>query len=156
MKFLIDENEMLGILQPLQAIYPAHTFEHVVNTPLASLQDVPLFHAMAEAGYAALITQDRAQIEDNLDEVEALLELGIHWIGRKQLHVPGRRGIALAIASHVAAMPQLLDQMSAATEPMMLRVLNVPKGEDQRCRAEPLSACHARIVQRQARQRPQP
>lgn len=154
MKFLIDENELVGIHQPLQAIYPGHTIDHIVNTPMAGLKDLPLFEAMTEAGYTALITQDRAQIQDNLDEVQALLDHGLHWIGRKQNKVPGRRGMALAAASHVAAMPHLLDLMESATEPLMLQVINVPKDNTQRFKAETLAVCRDRIVRRRESRRP--
>ncbi|AWD24243.2 hypothetical protein C0205_03140 [Micrococcus luteus] len=150
MKFLVDENEHAGICAPLTMLHPAHTFEHVSAVGLAGLLDVELFAAMHARGYNALLTQDRAQIMDNLEELDALLEHGIHWIGRKQSHQPGIRSLAIATSTYVSATPDVLELVQSTESPLQVRLSNVQIGIGPRVKSSPLISFRDRLVKKAA------
>lgn len=140
MKFLVDENESANVCGPLAQLHPAHSFDHAVGVGLQGREDLDLFAAMAARGYAALITQDRAQITQNQDELETLLELGIHWIGRKQSKEGGARRLAIASATLIGAMPDVIEQITAASAPLHLFLPNVQVGMGHRVKASTIES----------------
>ncbi|NWN88072.1 MAG: hypothetical protein HLX51_05960 [Micrococcaceae bacterium] len=140
MKFLIDENEFKPLIDPLRMILPHYEFHHVYDLNLGGTLDLPLFSWMKDNRYTAIITQDGAQL-DNRDERQALIESGTHWIGRKQLkNLAGMRLVSTAVATYVAAFPHILEELEQAIEPMLLRVMNVQAGKQERVKASPLRA----------------
>lgn len=83
MKFYIDENMPIQVVNQLQGLYFEHEFIHPnISTELNldGMGDKELFQYLSENDYTAIITQDLNQMK-RLDEVQAMVESALHWIG---------------------------------------------------------------------------
>ena len=80
MKFVVDENEIALLVEPLRLLFPEHEWFHVRELGLIDMDDVDVFYGLAKVNATALITRDVAQLR-RTDEWRTLDTLGIHWIG---------------------------------------------------------------------------
>lgn len=136
MRFLLDENEIPAILDPLRLLYEDHVFDEAREIGLGGKEDVPLIHAAAREGYHALITRDKHQLSDR-KEREALVETGLHWIGHREPDV-GIAGIACLIAGYVSAFPHILEHLNGDPAVTAYHVRNVPRQVGQRVAIRPI------------------
>jgi hypothetical protein len=137
-RFLIDENVNVSVCDPLRILFPDHEFTTVVEQGFVGLLDVDLFEAMSVAGFGALVTHDRRQLQADSSERQALRDRGLHWIGIKPSGRPGIVGAALETAALVAGLPYVLADLDQSTVPTAFHLRNVPFEHDQRVKAEPL------------------
>jgi len=113
MRVLVDEGMPVQVLSPL-GLNRRHAFVHVDQLGWKGKPDVALFADAAARGYDAVLTLDVAQL-DAVDESRALKRSGLHHIGIRQgRSAQGIRGIARVVASVVAAMPYVLDDLIKA------------------------------------------
>jgi len=134
-RFLLDENVIEAVYNPLIVIFDAHEFSTVHRERWAGLHDIPLFEKMTQHGFDALITHDMAQLA-NPDERNSLRDHGLHWIGVKPQRFKGVKGISLETATVVAALPYVLDDLSTLATPTAFHVIGLPSEPSQRVRAE--------------------
>jgi hypothetical protein len=71
------------------------------------------------AGYHVLITRDRAQLSDPA-ECDAIKKSGLHHVRYKQ--GTGASGLALALASLIAAMPVVAEELHKASSQRLVLV----------------------------------
>lgn len=113
MRVLVDEGMPVQVLAPL-GCNRGHEFAHVETLKWKGRQDQPLFEAAAQRGYEAILTLDVNQLSD-ADECRALRRSGLHHISLQQgRSVRGTKGVARVVASVVAAMPYVLDDLRTA------------------------------------------
>jgi len=111
MRILLDEDVPRPVLELLQAVLRGHEVDHVQTIGWAGKKDLPLYRDAKQYGYDVVITNDAAQMSDP-DECRAVKRAGMHRVAYKQ--DPGLRGMALAMASLVAAMPDVVDALTNA------------------------------------------
>lgn len=101
------------VLDPLR-LNKGHRFDHVSDLRWKGKKDIPLFRDAASKGFEAVLTLDVAQL-DSVDESRALRRSKLHHIGIQQgRSAQGIQGMARVIASVVAAMPYVLDDLDKA------------------------------------------
>lgn len=124
MKFYIDENLPYAMLMnPLAKLYRRHVFRDPQQEFLRGVEDIPLFQALAEKDFDAIITQDAMQLV-NPDERDGLRASGLHWIGVPQLNEAGQHGIAAAASMIISGLPYFLTD--TPEKPHIFRLHPVP------------------------------
>jgi hypothetical protein len=78
----------------------------------AGKKDLVLYQDAKRAGYDVVVTNDNAQMSDP-DECREVKRAGMHRVSYKQRH-PGLRGLAVAMASLIAAMPDVVAELANA------------------------------------------
>lgn len=112
MRVLVDEGMPVQVLAPLR-LNKGHEFEHVDGLGWKGKADTRLFADAAKRGYEAVLTLDLDQLS-SVDEARALKQSGMHHIGIRQgRSAQGLKGMARVIASVVAAMPYVLEDLDA-------------------------------------------
>lgn len=134
-KFLIDENVNDGVEGPLTSIFFNHQFVTVHGQGWAGVADDSLFGRMAENGFDALITRDKAQLTDP-NERNGLRDRGLHWIGVTSPKFSGLKGLSLETAAVIAALPYVLDDLITSPAPTAFHIRGVPTEHDQRVKSE--------------------
>lgn len=97
MKFYIDENLTPELGGPLTRIYRGHQFRLPREEQLGGVEDIALFGDLAMRDFDAIITEDKAQLEDD-NERDALRDSCLHWIGVAKLDGSGISQIASQLA----------------------------------------------------------
>lgn len=121
MRFLLDEAVPVQLLEPLR-LNRGHDFDHVIGVGWAGKPDRFLFRDAANRKYDGLVTLDVNQLA-NKDEWRSLRDSDLHHISvRLGSRASGVAGTARVIASLVAAMPYVLDDLSAATGQRIVEV----------------------------------
>jgi hypothetical protein len=96
MRLLIDEDTAVQLIEPLRHVLFGHDVTHVSGLSWKGKKDLRVLPDAKNAGFHALITKDRAQLNDPR-ECAAIKKSGLHHIRYAQ-RVEGMRGLALAIA----------------------------------------------------------
>jgi hypothetical protein len=125
MKLLLDEGLPVQVLVPLR-LNAGHEFVHIDELEWKSKGDTFLFPDAAGKGFEGVLALDVDQLTIK-KEWEALRRSGLHHISVRQgRNVVGKKGLARTIASFVAAMPWVLEDLIAADEQQIveLRMLN--------------------------------
>lgn len=112
MRVLVDEGMPVQVLEPLR-LNKGHSFDHVEEIRWKGKKDVSLFRDAASRGYEAILTLDVAQLE-SIEESGALRKSKLHIAIQQGRTAQGVRGMARVIASVVAAMPYVLDELDIA------------------------------------------
>ncbi len=113
MRVLVDEPMPVQVLEPLR-LNKGHGFDHVDDLHWKGKEDVSLFRDAGSKGYQAILTLDVTQLE-SVNESRALRRSKLHHIGIQQgRSAQGIRGMARVIASVVAVMPYVLDDLGEA------------------------------------------
>lgn len=104
MRLFLDENESPALLPPLQTLYARqHEFRSAIDEQLLGTDDLALFTELRSRRFDAIITRDRAQL--SYEELDALLENNLHWIGHREPPLSGVAAIAMLGAAYFAALP---------------------------------------------------
>ena len=139
MKFFIDENLPHVLAQPLNALFFSHQFRSCQDEDLGGVKDIPLFHALHDRGFCAIITSDSNQVVRNDDERRVLHDNKIHWIGVKQPAAKGLHLLATWNANITAAMPHILAEVACENVvPSYFATKGVAVEANQRMRSGPL------------------
>jgi PIN like domain len=77
MRFLLDEDAPVQLLEPLRRLMPEHSIDHVETLGWKGMKDRFLLPDAARRGYDALITNDSAQLKDE-SECRAIRDSGLH------------------------------------------------------------------------------
>lgn len=121
MKFVVDENEIALLIQPLKLLFPEHEWLHVSDIGLLNMDDIEVFHGLATIGATALITRDVAQLRRS-DEWRTLHELGIHWIGHTEPNGSGSRMAAKVVSNYTSAMPHIISAIPQVPDACSFKV----------------------------------
>lgn len=125
MRILLDENTPVQMLPALQQVLPGHEVDHVANLQWASKKDLHLIPDAAARGYQVLVTKDGAQLDDP-DELDAIKKAGIHHVRFKQGR--GILGLARALGSVIATMPEVMDDLSKARRQRLVQIKGLEGG----------------------------
>ena len=113
MQVLVDEGMPVQLLEPLR-LNRAHEFDHINELRWKGRLDQPLFRDAAARGYEVILTLDVNQLSD-AEECRALRRSGLHHISLQQgRSVRGVKGAARVVASVIAAMPYVLEDLEDA------------------------------------------
>lgn len=113
MQILVDEGMPVQLIEPLRR-NRGHGFDHIGDLRWKGRLDQPLFREAADNGYAAILTLDVNQLSDP-DECRALRRSGLHHISLQQGRtVSGLKGLARVMASVIASMPYVLEDLDKA------------------------------------------
>lgn len=122
MRILIDEDTAVQLVDPLKHVLIGHEVTHIAHVKWKGKKDRQVLPDAKNAGYHVLITRDRAQLSDP-DECDAIKKSGLHHIRYKQKS--GARGLALALASVIAAMPMVAEELDQADGQRLVSVTEV-------------------------------
>jgi hypothetical protein len=105
LQVLVDEGMPVQLLEPLR-LNRGHQFDHINGLRWKGRLDQPLFRDAAGRGYDAILTLDVNQLSDAEE---------CHHISLQQgRSVRGATGTARVIASVIAAMPYVLEDLEEA------------------------------------------
>ena len=123
MRLLIDEDTAVQLIEPLRHVLFGHDVTHVSGLSWKGKKDLRVLPDAKNAGFHALITKDRAQLNDPR-ECAAIKKSGLHHIRYAQ-RVEGMRGLALAIGAVIAAMPMVVQELENATGQRLVQVISL-------------------------------
>lgn len=132
MKFLFDENVPNVVTTSLSSIYPArtHQFLHVSEVGLDGALDPELYSALPDLGFDAIVTEDRRQLRDHLEEIVAS---GVHWIGYKSKQsLRGQEAFTYKTATIVAGMDHVVGVLRNSDEQQLIQMYGVGLGRQER------------------------
>lgn len=113
LQVLVDEGMPVQLLEPLR-LNRGHRFDHVNELRWKGRLDQPLLRDAGGRGYDAILTLDVNQLSD-ADVCRALRQSGLHHISLQQgRRVRGVKGTARVMASVIAAMPYVLEDLEDA------------------------------------------
>ena len=132
MRILLDEDVPRQVLEVLRHVLRDHSVDHVTVIKWSGKQDEQLYHDAAKKGYNVVITNNIDQL-DNPGECRAIKRSGIHWVGYRQRH-PGLKGLALAIASIIAASTAVVEELNEASGQRLVQITGIdPKTRRHKC-----------------------
>jgi hypothetical protein len=119
MRVLIDEDTAVQLVDPLRHVLIGHEVAHIAHISWKGKKDRQVLPDAKGAGYNVLITRDRAQLSDPA-ECDAIKKSGLHHVRYRQGN--GTRGLALALASIIAAMPMAMAELTEAASQRLVLV----------------------------------
>lgn len=123
MRILLDEDVPRPVVDLLRHVLRGHDIDHVQLIKWAGKQDRDLYRDAARAGYDVIVTNDAAQMSDP-DECREVKRAGMHRVSYKQRH-SGLRGLAIAVASLVAAMPDVVTELANADGQRLVAIAGI-------------------------------
>ncbi|WP_307969578.1 hypothetical protein [Salinispora arenicola] len=120
---LLDEDVPRQAVEILRQVLRGHQIEHVHLIKWSGKKDNYLYRDAAKSGYHAIVTNDGAQMADP-DECGEVKKSGMHRISYKQRH-PGLKGLAVAVGSLVAAMPDVIAELGNADGQRLVTVTGI-------------------------------
>jgi hypothetical protein len=111
MRVLIDEDTAVQLVDPLNCVLVGHDVTHIARLSWKGKKDRQVLPDAKGAGFHVIITRDRAQLSDPA-ECDAIKKSGLHHIRYRQGQ--GTRGLALALAAVIAAMPMAIEELEKA------------------------------------------
>lgn len=108
MRILLDEDVPVQVLEILRRVVKGHDVDHVEALHWKGKKDEFLVADAAGKGYDLLLTNNRRQLSDPR-ECGAIKKSRMHHVLYDQ--APGLRGLGLAVAAIVAAMPMLVEEL---------------------------------------------
>jgi hypothetical protein len=119
MRILLDEDVPIQVLEILRRVLKGHDVDHVEAIRWKGKKDVFLIADAATRGYHLLLTNNRKQLADPR-ECDAIKKSGMHHVRYDQ--GPGLRGLALAVAAIIAAMPTLVEELQQESGQRLVRI----------------------------------
>ena len=124
MKVLLDEDVPVQVLEALRQVLGGHDIDHVQTIRWKSKKDLALLPDAARRGYQVFVANDRSQL-DNIQESRAIRDSGMHHVRYDQDTNRGIEGLALAMASLLAAAVPCLADLDAAASQRLVHVRSV-------------------------------
>jgi hypothetical protein len=123
MHILIDEDTAIQVVGPLRHVLIAHEVAHIHDLSWKSKKDRHVLPDAKKAGYHALITKDKSQLNDPR-ECDVIKKSGLHHIRYTQ-RVEGTRGLALALGAIIAAMPMVMQELENADGQRLVKIASI-------------------------------
>ncbi len=124
MRVLLDEDVPVQVLESLQQVLHGHTIDHVDRIGWKSTKDLALLPDAGKRGYEVLVTNDKNQLED-VEESRAIRDSGMHHVRYDQDTNRGKEGLALAMASLLAAAVPCIRELEAATGQRLVHIKSI-------------------------------
>ncbi len=124
MRVLLDEDVPVQVLESLQQVLHGHTIDHVDRIGWKSKKDLALLPDAGTRGYEVLVTNDKNQLED-VEESRAIRDSGMHHVRYDQDTNRGKEGLALAMASLLAAAVPCIRELEAATGQRLVHIKSI-------------------------------
>jgi len=122
MRILLDEDVPIQALDLLDRVLEGHEVHHVERIRWKGKRDPFLFADAAAQGYDLLLTNDHGQLSDPR-ECDALKKARIHHVRYDQ--GKGLRGLALAVAAILAAMPGIVEELEGEGGQRLVRIVGL-------------------------------
>jgi hypothetical protein len=122
MRILLDEDVPIQALDLLDRVLKPHEVRHVTQIRWRKKYDPFLFVDAAARGYDLLLTNDHGQLSDPR-ECDALKKAGIHHVRYDQ--GKGLRGLALAVAAILAAMPDIVEELEGEGGQRLVKIVGL-------------------------------
>ena len=106
-RLFLDENVSHVYASVLRRLMKIVTLSSAVEEHLEGVKDVDLFRELRERDFSGIVTLDRHQLE-HPEELEALRDSGLHWIG---FSTPEGRGVEVhsqMLATLMFALPTIV------------------------------------------------
>jgi hypothetical protein len=131
-KLLLDENVPAPITSTVKTLLRrSHDVQHVIDMPgWSGTKDLHLYGKAKDAGFEVVVTNDAKQMNRKL-EVEAIAKSGLHRIQYPHRQ-NGLAGLGLAMATVCAALPSVLQELSAADGQRLVSLKGIDPGRDHR------------------------
>jgi hypothetical protein len=131
-KLLLDENVPAPVTSTVKTLLRrSHDVQHVIDMPgWSGTKDPHLYGKAKDAGFEVVVTNDAKQMNRKL-EVEAIAKSGLHRIQYPHKQ-DGLAGLGLAIATVCAALPSVLQELTAADGQRLVTLKGVDPGRDHR------------------------
>jgi hypothetical protein len=123
-RVLLDEDVPVQVLESLQQVLHGHTIDHVDRIGWKSKKDLALLPDAGKRGYEVLVTNDKNQLED-VEESRAIRDSGMHHVRYDQDTNRGKEGLALAMASLLAAAVPCIRELEAATGQRLVHIKSI-------------------------------
>lgn len=131
MRLLLDEDVPVQLLEPLRRLLPRHQVDHTEGLGWKGKKDRFLLADARGRGYEVLLTNDSAQL-DNADECRAIRDSQLHHVRYHQDTRRGVDGLALAIASVLAAIRPILDELVDVDAQRLVAIRAIQPGRRHR------------------------
>jgi hypothetical protein len=128
MRLLLDEDVPLQLVDPIRHLLREHTVDHVEEVGWKGKKDRFLLPDARRRKYDALVTNDSAQL-DSIEESRAIKDSGLHHIRYRQDTRRGIEGLALAIASVVAAIRQVVIELEQEDGQRLVEIQSIQSGK---------------------------
>lgn len=122
MKILLDEGAPVQVVALLQRVLRQHKIDHVDGVLWKSKADTFLYQDAKAKGYDVVVTNDAHQMSDP-EECRAVRRAGIHRVAYQQR--PGLKGLAIAVASIIAAMPDVVEELEHAESQRLVAIYSI-------------------------------
>jgi hypothetical protein len=122
MRILLDEHVPIQAHDLLDRVLKPHEVHHVTQIRWRHKRDPFLFVDAAARGYDLLLTNDHGQLSDPR-ECYALKKAGIHHVRYDQRE--GLRGLALAVAAIIAAMPDIVRELENESGQRLVKIVGL-------------------------------
>lgn len=129
MKFFVDHNLSPTLIGTVSPMHPDHDFRCARDESLMAEHDIPLFTKLTHRRFDAIITRDGNQLVDP-DEMQALVNSGLHWLGISPAKGKGLLGIALDSAAITVGLTMVLPDLERHQSAVRFRA--IPHQREQR------------------------
>jgi hypothetical protein len=131
MRILLDEDVPLQLVEPLRHLLPEHQIDHVQEIRWKGKKDLYLLPDAGRRGYGAFVTHNSGQLDDAA-ESRAIRDSGMHHVRYHQDTRQGLDGLALAMASVLAAIRHIMRDLAAAGSQQLVEVQSIQSGKRHR------------------------
>jgi hypothetical protein len=123
MLILLDEDVPRQAVDVLGHVLRGHDVRHVHLINWSGKPDQFVYRDAVKAGYDVVVTNDAAQMAD-VDECRAVKKAGLHRVSYRHRH-PGLKGLAVAIGSLIAALPEVVEELEIADGQRLVAVTGI-------------------------------
>src|ERR1700743_2316445 len=128
MRLLLDEDDPLQLVEHIRHLRREHTVDHVEQLGWKGKKDRFLLPDARRRQYNALVTNESAQL-DSIEESKAIRDSGLHHIRYRQDTRRGLEGLALAIASVIAAIRHVVGELEHADGQRLVEIQSLQSGK---------------------------
>lgn len=128
MRLLLDEDVPIQLLEPLRRLLPEHYVDHVESLGWKGKEDRFLLADATSRGYEALLTNDSAQLDSEV-ECRAIRDSRMHHIRFRQDPRRGIDGLAVAIGSVIAGIRQVMKDLDDADGQRLVIITSIGPGK---------------------------
>lgn len=135
MQVLLDEDVPIQTLEILRHVLRTHDVHHIHGLGWSGKKDVFVYRDARAKGYDAIVTNDRHQMSDP-DECREVKRSRLHRIAYDVR--PGMKGLAIAVASIVAAMPSIVEELEASDGQRLVSIMSLDHKKRRYTSVDPL------------------
>ncbi|BCB81279.1 hypothetical protein GCM10022251_62330 [Phytohabitans flavus] len=123
MLILLDEDVPHQVIDVLQHVLRQHQVDHIHGIGWSKKKDHFVYKDAKQAGYDVIVTNDDHQMSDP-DECRDVRKSGLHRVSYKH-RGKGLPGLALATASIIAAMPDIIVELEKTEGQRLVEITQI-------------------------------